>query len=386
MRASTREAIERGVCRQLIKASHHVHAIYAVEDDGVQIRAQSATADTSADQSVFEGIDIGTDTVWLYNDITEAPESLRAFAQAKDYRSMLMLPVVYRDEQYGVVVIFSSAAYAFDKTLWTVFGELGQTIGYAQSAVQTQRELARQNERLDEFARMVSHDLRNPLTIINGRLELAKETDDPEHFAAIDRAAERMETLIDDMLRRARDAGAENQRPVALTTVASRAWKQVATADGTLELGEDCMFQAEPGRLQQLLENLFRNSIEHGTGGTQTVPEEAIERGTVDPGDAPVDQRMGQQDDAGDPATGTDDILVVRVGALDDGFFVEDTGPGIPAEERHNIFDYGYSTADSNTGYGLSIVAQIAEDHSWSLAVTESPEGGARFEITGVER
>ena len=75
--------------------------------------------------------------------------------------------------------------------------------------------------------------------------------------------------------------------------------------------------------------------------------------------------------------------MVVRVGLLDDGFFIEDTGRGIPPEDREKVFDERYSTADS-TGLGLSVVARVVEAHGWEIEVTESDEGGARFEITGV--
>lgn len=93
----------------------------------------------------------------------------------------------------------------------------------------------------------------------------------------------------------------------------------------------------------QLLENLFRNAVEHG---------------------------------------GPD--VTVEVGALEDGFFVEDDGPGIPSDARDEVFDVGYSSADDGSGFGLSIVRRIATAHGWDISVTEGTDGGARFEITDV--
>ncbi|WP_239640455.1 sensor histidine kinase [Halogeometricum pallidum] len=75
--------------------------------------------------------------------------------------------------------------------------------------------------------------------------------------------------------------------------------------------------------------------------------------------------------------------VTVTVDRLSDGFSVEDDGPGIPAEERDDVFEYGYSTADDGTGFGLNIVAEIADAHDWDVAVSEG-DGGARFEVTGV--
>ena len=77
--------------------------------------------------------------------------------------------------------------------------------------------------------------------------------------------------------------------------------------------------------------------------------------------------------------------MTVTVGALADGFSVEDDGAGIPAEHRESIFDTGYSTSTGGTGFGLRIVQQVAEAHGWDIAVTEGTAGGARFQITGVD-
>jgi len=102
--------------------------------------------------------------------------------------------------------------------------------------------------------------------------------------------------------------------------------------------------EADYNRLCQLLENLFRNAIDHG-------------------GEA----------------------VTVRVGNMDDGFYIEDTGVGVSEDDREKIFEVGYSTSSDGTGFGLGIVKQIAEAHGWTISVTEGTQGGARFEITGVE-
>ena len=66
-----------------------------------------------------------------------------------------------------------------------------------------ERELERQNDRLEEFAGIVSHDLRNPLNVATAHLELAADGDD-EHHAAIDDALTRIEAILDDTLDLAR--------------------------------------------------------------------------------------------------------------------------------------------------------------------------------------
>ena len=222
------------------------------------------------------------------------------------------------------------------------------------------KRLERQNERLEEFASVVSHDLRNPLNIIDLRLELAREASDSEHLDAIDRASDRMDALIDDLLTLARHGeDVADTEPIDLATLTESCWRNVATADATLTTSVDRTVEADPTRLRQLLENLIRNSVEHGSTGSRTGSDDTVEHG----GEA----------------------VTVSVGALDTGFYVADDGPGIPDDEREDVFDTGHSTAPDGTGLGLSIVKQVADAHGWEVRVTDSAQGGARFEITGVE-
>jgi len=216
-----------------------------------------------------------------------------------------------------------------------------------------ERELERQNERLDAFASVVSHDLRSPLNVAGGRLELAREECDSEHLGAVADAHDRMDALIADLLELARQGDPVGEtEPVDLGAVPEGCWETVATADATLRVETDRSICADPSRLRQLFENLYRNSVEHGSTG------------------------------AADTGAG----VTVTVGDLDggDGFYVEDDGPGIPADRREDVFEAGYSTTGEGTGFGLSIVAEIVEAHGWEIGVTDAADGGARFEITGV--
>jgi len=233
--------------------------------------------------------------------------------------------------------------------------ETGETIGtFALFVDISERErLERGNERLDEFASVVSHDLRNPLTVIKGRAQLAAEEYDSEDVDAIVEAAARMEELIDDLLALARQGEAVDETsPVRLSSVAKDCWGLVDTGAAGFELRTDLVVEADDSRLQQLFENLFRNAIEHGP-----------------------------------PVGGLADELTVTVGELEwaDGFYVEDDGTGVPPAERDSIFEAGYSTDEKSTGFGLSIVAEIVEAHGRDISLAESDDGGARFEIAGVD-
>ncbi len=225
-----------------------------------------------------------------------------------------------------------------------------------------ERELRRQNDRLDEFASMVSHDLRNPLTVAQGYLEVAREDGDPGVFDEIATAHDRMARMIDELLALSRRGDVVDEvQSVAITETVDRAWANVDTADASLAVESEGTVEADPGRLSELFENLFRNSVEHGSTSSRPEADDAVEH------------------------AGTD--AAVRVGRLTEedgtagGFFVADDGPGIPADERDRVFESGYTTRDRGTGFGLHIVAEIAEAHGWTVELTDSEAGGARFEF-----
>ncbi|WP_436932599.1 PAS domain-containing sensor histidine kinase [Halosimplex halobium] len=228
-------------------------------------------------------------------------------------------------------------------------GRILGVVGVTRDITERKRyenQLERQNERLERFASVVSHDLRNPLEVALGRLEFAREDGDEEHFDAIERSLHRIDDLIDDVLTLAREGEAvSDPEPVELAEVARRAWTVVATDEAALTVETDATLLADGSRLQQLLENVFRNAIEHG----------------------------------GDDVT-------VTVGDLGErqGFYVADDGPGISEAHRDSVFDPGYSTDDDGTGLGLSIVRTIAEAHGWETDVTGGETGGARFEFGDV--
>jgi len=225
------------------------------------------------------------------------------------------------------------------------------------------RKLERQNDRLEQFASMVSHDLRNPLTVAKGNVELASEECDAEALDTTAAALDRMEALIDDVLVLARQGQPiDDTEPVELSATVTDCWGMVETGDAEIRVADDLTLHADPDRLRQLLENVFRNAVEHGpTSPPSGTSEDAMGDGDYD---------------------GT-----ITAGALEsgEGFYVADDGPGIPEECREQVFDSGFTTNPDGTGFGLAIVKEIVDAHGWEIRVTESAEGGARFEIMGVE-
>ncbi|GAB3681791.1 hypothetical protein GCM10028857_06590 [Salinarchaeum chitinilyticum] len=224
-----------------------------------------------------------------------------------------------------------------------------------------ERELQRQNERLDAFASIVSHDLRNPLSVAQGYLELVEESaDDDAPIERVDDALTRMNEMIDDVLELARSGrSATETGPVHLGSIVEAAWSNVETGDATLSVDADVQISADQSRLLRLLENLFRNAIEHG-----------------------IDESAEQRSEP----------LSVTVGVLEGpdaatlGFFVEDDGSGIPPAVRENVFESRFTTSSEGNGIGLWVVSEVAHAHDWAPTATVGTDGGARFEFTGVDR
>lgn len=207
-----------------------------------------------------------------------------------------------------------------------------------------QAKLRRERDQLEEFANIVSHDLRSPLSVAMGRLELAEQDCDSEHLDHVANSLDRMETLIQDLLALAREGRqVEDTEPVGLESLFRACWTTVDTDQAICAVRTGRTVLADRNRLRQAFENLIRNAIDHN-----------------------------------------DEEITITLGELDDGFYIEDTGSGIAADDRGEIFETGYSTDENGTGFGLSIVRRIIDAHGWEITVTGSTDGGARFEITGV--
>ncbi|MEF8779125.1 MAG: histidine kinase N-terminal 7TM domain-containing protein [Haloferacaceae archaeon] len=254
------------------------------------------------------------------------------------FASVITVPI----DDLGVLQVFAAERGAFDREDAEVLSLLGSHTKTALDRADTASELRRERDRLEEFASVVSHDLRNPLSVADGYLDLVRENPDPEHFERIERAHDKMERLIDDLLTLARHGEVVGEtETIDLESLARNAWDTVESPGASLSVvGNPGEIDADRERLGDLFANLFRNSVEHG---------------------------------------GED--VTVRVGRTDDGFYVADDGPGVSPDEREEIFEQGYSTSSEGTGFGLAIVQRIAEAHGWEVEMTESRDGGARVEV-----
>jgi PAS domain S-box-containing protein len=321
----------------------------SVEDGYLVVQATSSDLTNYEDSPVEDGGIAGkaysTGDSYLVNDITDHPEA----DPVGEYKSTITVPL----DEFGVFQAAAREPGTFDEQDLELVKILRGHVCEALTRLEQQKQLRKQrdklqreNERLDEFASIVSHDIRNPLNVAQLRLDLAMDDYESDDLEAVSNAVDRIESLTDDLLSLAR-MGEEvaDVEPIPLKALASDCWHNVTTAEATLSVETRASVEADETRLQQLLENLFRNAVEHG---------------------------------------GED--VTVTVGLLDEqsGFYVADDGAGMADEVKEQAFESGYSTQEDGTGFGLAIVSRAAEAHDWEIAVTDSASGGARFEFSNV--
>ncbi|ERH02594.1 MAG: PAS sensor histidine kinase [Halonotius sp. J07HN6] len=219
-------------------------------------------------------------------------------------------------------------------------------------------EVERKNQQLDEFASILTHDLRNPINIAQGYLNQLKGSGNEECIELIEQAHDRMNAIIDETLTLTKESEAVDEvSPESITEVAESSWELVETNGSKLRIDDEFELFCDSDRFNRLLENLFRNAIDHN--------------------DEPVKVRIGIQNTM---------ATVAGTGGIDKaGFYIEDDGQGIPKEKHDQVFKIGETTSREGTGLGLPIAKRIAEAHGWEMKIAESADGGAKFIFTNVD-
>jgi signal transduction histidine kinase len=289
--------------------------------------------------------------------VDDIHENERSDPSRESYRSVVSVPV----GDHGVFQAVSEEVARFDEQDLRLAELLVSHTASTLDRIERERRLREKNRRLENFAGLVSHDLRNPLSVAAGHAELAMQTGDFEHVETVVDAIDDIDEMIDNLLVLARegDVAGETER-IDLEWSAHAVWGELETAGAALDCDVDCTLNATQSHLHHLLGNLFRNAVEHGSTSNRTGSDDAVEH-----------------------AGSTDSETMVTVDDLDDdsGFYVADDGPGIPPEHRDDLFEPGYSTDADGTGFGLCIVEEVGSSLGWDVSVTESDAGGARFEI-----
>lgn len=331
----------------------------AEEGNRLVVRASSEDTPGESDRSYslhmgMPGMAYSSDAACVVDDVDDTRGATAAWSDGSapysEYRSLLCVPF----PREGLLVAKAKPPASFSEGDLDIVDGLAEVVRKAPSRQGPQRlpllnggtpDHADYPDRLEEIADILSHDLKNPLNVAAGNLELARESGEDEYFDRTEGALDRIESLIDEVVFLARTGEyVEETEVVDLRERAQTAWDNVQTHEATLDIEGTVSFSASGSGVSHLLENLIENAVAHGGPN-----------------------------------------VLVRIGVTDGGFYVEDDGPGIPSEHRERVFDRGFTIESDTSGFGLHIVNRIAEAHGWGMTVGSSSTGGARFEITGVD-
>ena len=266
---------------------------------------------------------------------------------------------------HGAFRAISYAQRSCQKELRGVFVCCGHK--HAERVQEDIAQLRRSDQVRKDFTANVSHELRTPLAAIKAFAETLHEgaAEDPEHRAEfiqeIESNADRMTRLVDDLLTlstldsKARSRALES---VDLMRVAAEVTATLKPLASRKELGlrlepfhDIPPVRGDRGQLKQVLTNLLDNAVKY-------TPEKGLVRVS---------------------ASCAESRVTVSV---------QDTGPGIPAEDLPRIFERFYrvdkarSRELGGTGLGLAIVKHIVEAHGGSVAVESRPGAGSTFRFT----
>lgn len=262
---------------------------------------------------------------------------------SKNRQTVAVIPIYHEQTTYAVLVLLTDAYV--DTTEQRLLDAIARFIGHRIWLVGGDREHNGElSDRLHGYVDLFSHEIRNPLANALSQLELAIEQDDPEALEVVRTNLHRIDTILSTFTTVTRQEAVSDTTDRNLADTATAAWDAIEHAESELFISDSRPLSANHDLLERLFSNLMRNAIQF----------------------------------AGPDVT-------IRIGIMEDGFFVEDDGPGIRPDERERIFEWGYSTHESGMGIGLSFVREITNVHNWEISVTTSELGGVRFEITGID-
>jgi len=324
--------------------------------------------------------------IYTIADIETAkiPDCLIEFMQEFNVKAKLAVPIFLKEKLWGLLVAHQCERPRHWSRFETeLMGQLAAQIGIALAQAQLleqetrqRQELLRSNTELQQFASIASHDLQEPLRKIqafgNRLKDKYSETLTDQGCDYLDRmqnAAQRMQTLIDDLLILSRvTTKAQPFVPVNLNQVTQEVLSDlevcIQQSRGHVEVGELPIIDADPLQMRQLLQNLISNAMKFYRN--EELPVVKI-----------YSQLLENQEDY--PTGGLTAAELCQI-------IVEDNGIGFDEKYLDRIFNVFQRLHTRNeyqgTGVGLAICRKIAERHEGSITAESTLEVGSKFIVT----
>ena len=309
---------------------------------------------------------VETERTLVLKDVEEdAPELADRAGNAEwGISCYLGTPVVVDGDVYGTFCFYDTEARTEEFADWEVtFVELlGNWVGAELERRRYARELEASNERLEQFADAVSHDLKEPLRMVSNYLSLIEERyadavdeEGREFLAFAVDGADRMRAMIDGLLAYSRvETRGDPFEPVDLNAVLADVRDDLALrleeTDADLTVEDLPRVEGDPDQLRQVFQNLLDNALEYS-------------------GDEPPRIRVGAE-----PA-GTERVVTVS-----------DEGIGIDPDDQERIFGVFQRLHSheerAGTGIGLALCERIVDRHGGEIRVDSEPGEGATFSVT----
>jgi PAS domain S-box-containing protein len=324
--------------------------------------------------------------VYTIADLEKAqmPPCLLEFMREFEIKAKLAVPILLKEKLWGLLI----AHHCTSPRHWSSFEiellrQLADQIGIALAQAQLleqethQRlELARSNAELDKFAHVASHDLQEPLRKILAFGERLKTKygevlteQGYDYLERMQKAAERMQTLINDLLTLSRiRTKAQPFIPVDLAQVVREVLSdlevRIEQSKGQVEVDELPTLDADPLQMRQLLQNLIGNALKFHP--------------KVEPPRVRIYSQLLKAEDPKPLGNSAKDTLCQ--------ICVEDNGIGFDEEYLDRIFNpfqrlHGRNDYEG-TGMGLAICRKIVERHNGSITAQSSRGQGSTFIVT----
>ncbi len=319
---------------------------------------------------VFSFVNKNGDTEILNaNDTTPREVILKRLNGSRFAAEYVRSPIRENGRAFGNVVLFKDIT------------ERKQT---DEALARKAAELARSNAELEQFAFVASHDLQEPLRKIQAfgdrlkaKCETVESTEARDYLGRMQSAAERMQTLINDLLTFSRVIRSSQPFiPVDLNAVTKEVLSdlevRIEKCNAQIQLGELPTLDADPTQMRQLMQNLVSNALKFQPA--KALPVVKIEGRIIDlpsvwsakSGNAP----------AGAAGTGSQLCEII----------VQDNGIGFDEKYLDKIFAVFQRlhgrTEYEGTGVGLAVCRRITDRHGGDIVAKSKPGEGATFIVT----